>query len=93
MTLVTNHWSESESQGFGTQVPLGSVQNSGTYICNWDGRLFRLPIGESSPGGQTPMFNLVSKEPLFLTKLSSDPFMPISEARSAASSLNVHVNF
>lgn len=76
----------------GSQFPLGSVCESGTYVCNWSGHLIRM-TDPNHPWGGNPFFNIVSNEPLYLTKISDDPFVPVSKARQIAASLDCPVNF
>jgi hypothetical protein len=83
---------EAESSSIGARFPLGCTHESGTYVCNWSGHLIRVPVG-AQPWTGAPFFNIVAREPLFLTKISDDPFVPLSKARQIASSLDVYVNF
>lgn len=78
--------------GVGTQLPLASLREQGAYVCNWDGHLVRMP--ETIPSiNDSPFFNIVSKEPLFVTKISENPYVSISTARQVASNLDMPVNF
>ena len=83
---------EMDTTGVGARVRFDTIQGSGTYVCNYTGHLFRLPEDVFSTSGP-PFFNIVSREPLFLTKISNDPFVSISAARVLACNMNVQVNF
>lgn len=73
-------------------IPFDTVQSPGSYVCNWSGYLLRVPVGALGPPcGRT--INIVGSEPLFVTKISDDPTIPVPRAREVASSLNLRVCF
>lgn len=74
----------------GVSIPFDSIRSPGTYICNWSGHLLRVPGSALVPNG---VVNIVGPEPLFVTKISDDPSVPMSKARQAAASLHLSVNF
>ena len=92
MQTSSNSYSEIESQNIGAQFPLCGTHETGTYVCNWSGHLIRLSDGQQS-WGSTPFFSIIANEPLYLTKISDDPFVPVSKARQIASNMDVAVNF
>ena len=73
-------------------IEFGSISDPGTYICNWSGHLLRVPE-DGVAAGRSPLINLVGNEPLFVTKISADPFIPRTKARILASNIDLHVNF
>ena len=81
-----------ESKNWGTQVPFDSINDPGCYICNWSGHLLRVPEDSIQPG-RSPLMTITGTEPLFATKVSNDPFCPISQARLLAADCDVVVNF
>ena len=83
---------KSETQGFGTQIPFAAVHEPGTYVCNWSGHLLRMPADAINPR-VTPVMCILGKEALYLTKISDQPFLPITKARVLASECDVAVNF
>lgn len=83
---------ESGTKGIGSQIPFGSINEPGTYICNWSGHLLRVPEDSIKPG-RSPLMDLMATEPLFVTKITNDPFVPISKARIVAANYDVAVNF
>ena len=91
-TNTTQRHMEYESQGFGSQVPFESLNECGTYVCNWSGHLLRVPDDAIKPG-RSPLMTIIGAEPLFLTKISNDPFIVLSKARILAANCDVHVNF
>ena len=76
----------------GVCVPFDSVQEPGAYICNWSGHLMRIP-GDGVTLGRSPMINIVGCEPLFVTKISENPFVTATKARLLAANCDLPVNF
>ena len=76
----------------GTTIPFDSIQEPGAYICTWSGHLLRIPEDGVTPG-RSPMINLVGCEPLFVTKISKNPFVTATKARILASNCDLPVNF
>ena len=73
-------------------IPFDQVCEPGAYICGWNGHLLRItPEGVSSAG--TPAINMVGPEPLFVTKVSNNPFITLTQARLLACNFDVNVNF
>ena len=92
MTTGTQHTTPVESNDVGTTVPFESIQNCGCYICNWSGHLLRVPE-DGVARGRSPLINIIGAEQLFVTKLSDNPFIPVTKARMIASNLDCSVNF
>ncbi len=92
MSTASVEQQEHESKGFGSQVPFESIDEPGCYVDNWDGHMLRIPenaiSSDSSPG-----ISISGKETLFVTKISGDPFIPISKARILAADHDLNVNF
>ena len=76
----------------GTCVPFESVQEPGSYICNWSGHLVRIPEDGVCPG-RSPMIAIVGQEALYITKISDNPFVTVTKARLLASNFDLPVNF
>ena len=76
----------------GTTVPFDSINEPGCYICNWSGHLLRVPE-DGVAAGRSPLVNIIGTEPLFVTKLSENPFITITKAKMIASNLDCSVNF
>jgi hypothetical protein len=83
---------ESEYKGAGTQIPFEAINEPGCYVCNWSGHLLRVPEDSIKPG-RSPLMTLKGTEPLFVTKISADPFLTVSKARQIAADCDVPVNF
>ncbi len=81
-----------ESTGTGAQVPYDSISEPGTYVSNWTGHLLRVPE-EAILSGRSPTMEIHGSRPLFVTKISDDPYLPISKARLIAANCDVAIDF
>ncbi len=76
----------------GTTFPFDGIREPGTYVCKWSGHLLRV-----SQGGFTaerrPRISVIGANPLLVTKLDDDPFLPKNQARLLAADQDVAVNF
>jgi hypothetical protein len=75
----------------GVNVPLDSIRDAGTYVCQWSGQLLRVPASAVGPNGA--FFNIVGLTPLLVTKISHDPALPVTRARRAADDMSLKVCF
>ncbi|MHC4064508.1 MAG: hypothetical protein ACYSUI_08405 [Planctomycetota bacterium] len=91
-TGTTPHETEFNTKGFGTRIPFDSLNECGTYVCNWSGHLLRVPEDAIKPG-RSPLMCMTGKEPLFVTKISDDPYIPVSKARILTADWDMVVNF
>ncbi len=76
----------------GTRIPFEAIQDPGCYICNWSGHLLRVPEDGVAPG-RSPLLTIVGCEPLFVTKISENPYMTLTKAKVVASNYDLAVNF
>ncbi len=76
----------------GKVVPFEQINEPGCYICNWTGHLLRVPEDGIAPG-RSPLMNMVGRDPLFVTKISDNPYIPMTKARLLAANWDVNVNF
>ncbi len=76
----------------GACVNFENIVEPGAYICNWSGHLLRVPEDGVTPG-RSPMINIVGPEPLFVTKISNNPFIPVTKAKMLACDFDLHVTF
>ena len=74
----------------GVSIPFDSIRSPGAYVCNWNGHLLRVPEIALVPNG---VINIVGSEPLFVTKISDDPAMPLTKARRAAAEMRLATSF
>lgn len=77
---------------FGATMPFEKIDEPGTYICNWSGHLLRVP-DDGVTAGRSPVLNIVGQGPLFVTKISNDPYITLTKAKLIASNLDLNVNF
>lgn len=90
-TTQTNTQIETGST-IGTTIPFDAITDPGCYICNWSGHLLRVPQDGVAPG-RTPLINMIGNDTLFVTLLSTNPFITVTKARTIASNLDLAVNF
>ena len=76
----------------GTTIPFDQINEPGCYVCNWTGHLLRVPEDGVAPG-RSPLVNIIGNEPLLVTKIADNPFIPLTKARMVASNHDINVNF
>ncbi len=91
-TAQKNTFGYETSASCGTTIPFEAIQEPGCYVCNWSGHLLRVPE-DGVAAGRSPLISIVGGEPLFVTKLSDNPFLPLTKAKMIASNLDCAVNF
>lgn len=93
MTTTTQSTPASTTQScFGMTIPYEDIQEPGCYVCNWSGHLLRVPQ-DGVAAGRSPLISIFGKEPLFVTKISDNPFIPVTKAKMIACNLDCNVNF
>jgi hypothetical protein len=75
----------------GVSIPFDAIRDAGTYVCAWDGCLLRVPPGAFSAASRP--INIVGLAPLFVTKISDDPDVPVGQARQMAAKLDLPTAF
>jgi hypothetical protein len=68
------------------------IETPGTYIENRSGTLLRIPEDALAPG-RSPRIQVVANEPWTVTRLTDDPYVPLTKARMLAADLDLPVNF
>ncbi|HUU44431.1 MAG TPA: hypothetical protein VM118_01755 [Acidobacteriota bacterium] len=91
-TITNQREAEQEARGFGSQLPFESISEPGAYICNWSGHLLRVPDDSIKPG-RSPVISLRGNMPLHVTKISDNPFVPVSKARLLTADCDLMANF
>jgi hypothetical protein len=76
----------------GATVPFDTIDSPGAYVCNWSGHLMRIPEHTLDPG-DTLRLNIVGCEPLTVTKISDDPGVTLSKARTLAMAMGLRTGF
>jgi len=74
----------------GVSIPFDSIRSPARTYAIGMGTSCEVPPRALIPDS---VINLVGPEPLFVTKISDDPAVPLSQARQAAAELRVPVNF
>ena len=74
------------------RVAFANLETPGTYVANESGELFRVPT-DALAAGRTPVMEIVSNSPRMLTKISDNPWIPISKARQLAAASDLFVDF
>ena len=92
MTTATCKTNTDCTTQFGAVIPFENINEPGCYICNWSGHLLRVPE-DGVAAGRSPLVNIIGCEPLFVTKLSDNPYIPLTKAKMIASNLDCAVNF
>jgi hypothetical protein len=93
MTNATqNHTHFDKNACIGTKMPFEAIQEPGCYICNWSGHLLRVPE-DGVAAGRSPLLTIVGSDPLFVTRISENPYIPLTKAKVIASNYDLNVNF
>ena len=83
---------DTQSPTFGTVIPFEAISEPGCYVCNWSGHLCRVPEDGVAPG-RSPLINIVGNEQLMVTKISENPYIPLTKAKMLACNFDLNVNF
>lgn len=76
----------------GATFAFDKINEPGTYVCNWSGHLLRVPE-DGIMTGRSPLITILGQEPLWVTKICDNPYVPITKARLLACSFDLNVNF
>ncbi len=68
------------------------INRPGLYLENRTGALFRIPQ-DALVSGRSPALEILCNEPCIVTKISDDPFVPVTKARMLAADLDLQINF
>ena len=85
-------YGDSWGKGIGGKYTFSEINDPGTYVADWSGHLLRFPE-DSLKQGRSPLMDLVAKEPLYVTKISDNPYIPVTKARQMAADFDCNVNF
>jgi len=94
MSTTTEHTKTGtfNNMNCGTVIPFDQINDPGCYICNWSGHLMRVPEDGVTPG-RSPLINIIGNDALFVTKITDNPYIPVTKARLLAANCDVNVNF
>lgn len=73
-------------------TPFNDITEPGAYYSHETGWLYRVPEDMLSLG-HSPLINIVSGHDNFMTKITSDPWVPVNKARQLCSNMDFAVNF
>jgi hypothetical protein len=80
------------STGMGVRMMFDQIRHAGCYVCEWSGHLLRVSEAAAARGLAT-LPSVMGPDPLFVTKISDEPELPLDEAKSIARSLELSINF
>ena len=89
---MSNKAKAGETRYRGVEIPFEMINEPGTYFCNWSGHLMRVP-DDAVLQGRSPVIEIIGSDTVHVTKLSDDPFLPLTKARMIAADLDHAVNF
>jgi len=75
-----------------TSVAFDQISEPGAYVLHGSGFLVRIPE-DALKAGRSPLVDIVSNEPMTMTKLSGNPYITLTKARLIACDLDIEVNF
>ncbi len=91
-TLAQLKTEEPSKAGDVSRTPLGEVKEPGAYVCFGTGDLIRV-VRTDAPSSEVELVDKHGDQPMLVTRVSEDPFVPISQARMAAANLDIEINF
>ena len=91
MTTVKKFENVSPSRSLHT-CNFDQIETPGTYVDTRTGTLLRVPEDALAPG-RSPRIEIVAHEPWTVTRVSEDPYIPLTKARMIAADLDLPVNF
>ena len=71
---------------------LDQVTELGAYVCRSSGDLVRI-VASGQPMGAEKLLENADPASIFVTQISTDPFVPITRARIEAADRDIDVNF
>ena len=80
------------TKGVLRQIPFSELTEPGTYFSNWSGHLIRVPV-DGVKSGHSPLIEILGNEPMVVTWLSDDPYVPLNKARFIAADMDLDVRF
>lgn len=80
------------SKEFGLTCNFEQIHTVGCYILNHTGTLLRVPEDALIPG-RSPAIHAVSTQKWIVTKISDDPYIPVTHARMTAADMDLFTNF
>lgn len=91
-TTIKPHDQGQDTKRLVNTLQFDSINEPGTYVCNWSGHLMRVPE-DAVKQGRSPVVDLIATEPLTVTRISDNPFIPLTKARMLAADYDLNVGF
>lgn len=95
-TATRNAPASAATNNSGTQAnsiwTFDQVQSPGAYVFHNTGHLVRVPE-DALTLGRSPLVDIVANEPMLVSKISDNPYLPITKARILACDADLPVNF
>ena len=88
---TTNNQNTQQTPPGFLSVPFQNIEEPGVYVTK-HGDLFRVPE-EALAEGHSPLMDWESRDSILVSRISSDPYMPISKCRQVAADCDLPVNF
>ena len=93
MSATTTQQAAQPKEGHvGMVIPFDQINEPGCYVCRWSGHLLRVPP-DGVAAGRSPLVNIVGRDPLYVTKIADNPYIPVTKARMVAADFDLPVNF
>lgn len=92
MTTTMESQSALKSTQRARRTPFAEIHEPGTYVSVTTGNLFRVPE-DALVSNRSPLIEIVSHSGTMVSKISDDPWLPISKARQLAADADLSVNF
>ncbi len=84
--------SDAAHRDVGTRCFFDQINSPGCYVSKQTGALFRIPE-DGLTAGRSPSIGAVSNDPWVVTKISGDPYLPRTKARTLAADLDLEAKF
>ncbi len=81
-----------ESRTLEAPLAFDAIREPGVYVCHWSGHLLRIPK-ETISISHAGRMSLVSNEKPLVTRIGSDPDMPVTKARVIAREAGLSITF
>jgi hypothetical protein len=73
-------------------TPLAEITQPGAYVCSHTGDLVRI-ARTGAFSNEAELIERHGTEPIYVTLISDDPFIRISQARVAAANMDIKISF
>ncbi len=92
VTKQREHTDSPHSRSGFVTCEFDAINEPGVYVENRTGVLMRIPEDALVPG-RSPALEVLCHEPWVVTKISNDPYLPVTKARMIAADFDLRINF